>query len=608
MRRITYFLLIAVFLIIPVGATSSSHADVEYIQKSNFWTWAAGEPGTGWNKFIGYTFGVSCPNSEDGYHHASSYRRPEASWGGPTGYYKCICDLCGAEFTAYEKDLQQSYEAQVEELPAQSITAAGKLIWQTTWDDYYFSASDTCTTISFTIGNSATSVSRDSLSSGLKFGTTSVLVSVVSPTTLFLSWGNGYCSRGIALASNYLKAPVSGYYCIDNGFLIYSMEYLDSDTEVIKSHTLSTNSSYRPLSKCYVSAGDWISIRTVQPPYLPASGNYTNFHREYLYAYSISIELDTFGPISGTTYNINSRPTSITGDYGIIGDNGQIIKVEGDKIVNETNNTIYNPATGETHTMSDWSYNYEDRSYTVTTETGDTITITYGDENVTIKEGDTIYNVYYLVDGSGEPGPDVPGGCNHIWTETGRTEPACTTAGKVTSTCSKCNQTKTETIPATGHNWVVDRTVQTTYDEEGNLLQQGYTIYSCSVCGEQYKDSEGTGPPGTPGGSGGDGEKSIWEKIGEFFGTIGGGFLEIIGAVAGKLLDALTKLAEMLLGKIKTVVETVLTIFDEVPALFGGFLDFLAAIFPFLPPEITSILTFGVIAITFIGILKAVRR
>ena len=43
-------------------------------------------------------------------------------------------------------------------------------------------------------------------------------------------------------------------------------------------------------------------------------------------------------------------------------------------------------------------------------------------------------------------------------------------------------------------------------------------------------------------------------------------------------------------------------------ALFGGFLDFLAAIFPFLPPEITTILTFGVIAITFIGILKAVRR
>ena len=306
-----------------------------------------------------------------------------------------------------------------------------------------------------------------------------------------------------------------------------------------------------------------------------------------------------------TTYNINSRPTSITGDYGIIGDNGQIIKVEGDKIVNETNNTIYNPATGETHTMSDWSYNYEDRSYTVTTEAGDTVTITYGDENVTIKEGDTIYNIYCLVDGSGSenPGPGSgPEVCDHTWTETSRTDPACSTPGKVISTCSKCNQTKTETIPATGHSWVIDRTVQTTYDEEGNLLQQGYTIYSCSDCGEQYKDMEGTGPPGP------EGEKSIWEKIGDFFGTIGGGFIDIINAIAGKLLDALISLAEMMMEKFKTIVETILSIFDEVPALFGGFLNFLAAIFPFLPPEITTILTFGVIAITFIGILKAVRR
>lgn len=311
-------------------------------------------------------------------------------------------------------------------------------------------------------------------------------------------------------------------------------------------------------------------------------------------------------PGSSDIYNINSRPTSITGDYGIIGDNGQIIKVEGDKIVNETNNNYFNPATGETTTITDWSYNYEDRSYTVTTKSGDTVTITYGDENVTIKEGDTIYNVYYLVNGSGSenpgPGPDVPPACDHTWTETSRTDPACSTPGKVISTCSKCNQTKTETIPATGHSWVIDRTVQTTYDEEGNLLQQGYTIYSCSDCGEQYKDMEGTGPPGL------EGEKSIWEKIGDFFGTIGGGFIDIINAIAGKLLDALISLAEMMMEKFKTIVETILSIFDEVPALFGGFLNFLAAIFPFLPSEITTILTFGVIAITFIGILKAVRR
>lgn len=229
----------------------------------------------------------------------------------------------------------------------------------------------------------------------------------------------------------------------------------------------------------------------------------------------------------GDTYNIQSRPTSITGDYGIIGDNGQIIKVEGDKIVNKTNNTIYNPATGETHTMSDWSYNYSDRSYTVTLEGGDTVSVTYGDENVTIQEGDTTYNIY----GSDTPGPEV---CDHTWTETSRTDPTCSTPGKVISTCSKCNQTKTETIPAAGHSWAVDRTVQTTYDEEGNLLQQGYTIYSCSVCGEQYKDMEGTGPPG------GEGEKSIWEKLGDLIGSGFGGIIEIIEAILGKILYGFT--------------------------------------------------------------------
>jgi len=310
--------------------------------------------------------------------------------------------------------------------------------------------------------------------------------------------------------------------------------------------------------------------------------------------------------LSGTTYNIESRPTSITGDYGIIGDNGQIIKVESNTIVNETNNTYYNPSTGQTDTIKDWSYNYEDRSYTLTLGGGTTTTVTYGDENVTIKEGDTVYNIYYLVDGSGtdtpDPGPDTPTACDHIWTETSRTEPTCSTVGKVISTCSKCNQTKTETLPALGHTWTVDRTVQTTYDEEGNLLQEGYTIYVCSVCGEQYKDMEGTGPPGQ------EDEKSLWEQLGDLIGSGLGGLVDLVEAVLGKLLDALIALVNMITGKLKEVVEAVLTIFDAVPALFGGFLAFLSAIFPFLPPEITTLLTFGIAAVVFIGIIKALRR
>lgn len=75
-------------------------------------------------------------------------------------------------------------------------------------------------------------------------------------------------------------------------------------------------------------------------------GNYVNF-----YLNNIRLKLTPYstGTDLGNTYNINSRPTSITGDYGIIGDNGQIIKVEDNStIINETNNTYYNPVTGTT--------------------------------------------------------------------------------------------------------------------------------------------------------------------------------------------------------------------------------------------------------------------
>lgn len=41
--------------------------------------------------------------------------------------------------------------------------------------------------------------------------------------------------------------------------------------------------------------------------------------------------------------------------------------------------------------IKDWSYDYPSREYTITTDSNNTVTITCGDENVTIQEGYTIY-------------------------------------------------------------------------------------------------------------------------------------------------------------------------------------------------------------------------
>ena len=66
------------------------------------------------------------------------------------------------------------------------------------------------------------------------------------------------------------------------------------------------------------------------------------------------------------------------------------------------------------------------------------------------------------------------------WVET--TKPTCTTAGVETSSCSRCDETKTQSVAATGHSYssVVTKPTETT---------QGYTTHTCTVCGYSYKDS-----------------------------------------------------------------------------------------------------------------------
>lgn len=210
-----------------------------------------------------------------------------------------------------------------------------------------------------------------------------------------------------------------------------------------------------------------------------------------------------------------------------------------------------------------------------------------------------------------KPGETVdPEKCEHGWEETGRTEPTCILAGSVEYVCSKCEKTKTETLPKLGHTWEVKQSVQTSYDETGNIQTQGFTIYRCSVCGEEYKDTDGTGPPGAPSGGDGSGEEgeTIWDKLGNLLGSGLGGILKMAEAVIGGLLDALVSLVDMLTGKLADVVVAIMQIFQEVPQLFSGFLGFLSAVFPFMPPEIMLLLTFGIAAVVFVGIIKAIRR
>ncbi len=48
----------------------------------------------------------------------------------------------------------------------------------------------------------------------------------------------------------------------------------------------------------------------------------------------------------------------------------------------------------------------------------------------------------------------ILGACSHEWTPTSEVKATCTEEGSITYTCENCGKTKTEAVPATGHNYV----------------------------------------------------------------------------------------------------------------------------------------------------------
>lgn len=354
---------------------------------------------------VSFSSGKVCGASDDQLHHADSYISSGVDKNG-SEYVLCACKYCGEQFRATPSDLSAAYDNYVETLPAQGYASSGKLIWQPTFSDF-----DPTSKLYFSSNRSL--YFRDlPFDKALSSGTGRVFS---SPSATYLTvvcsvpWSFDVRFQGCTVS-----APVEGVYTVLEKSPFVSGALRSDHLEVFGSIF---SSKAKPVVDVYSDGKikfGYMNSTLVSPSFL-SGASYIHFPIFEIVPYSVS----------GDTFNINTRPTSITGgNYGIVGDNGQITKVEDNStIINETNNTFYNPATGQTVPLVNWSYDYSDRSYKVTLESGDTATITYGDENITISqitttEGDTItnnYTIYYLVDGSGSVTPP----CDHDWQASG---------------------------------------------------------------------------------------------------------------------------------------------------------------------------------------------
>ena len=81
--------------------------------------------------------------------------------------------------------------------------------------------------------------------------------------------------------------------------------------------------------------------------------------------------------------------------------------------------------------------------------------------------------------GGTDDGDDTTEECTHDWDD-GKitTEPDCETPGEKTLTCKLCPETKTEPIPASGHDW------NGTVTKAATCANTGIEILTCTVCSD----------------------------------------------------------------------------------------------------------------------------
>lgn len=440
---------------------------------SNLWF------GKSFQGLAGLMSGKVCSYSDDGYHHASTLLA-KGRKDGDHYVSPAKCKYCGKEFFVYSDDLKSAYDSyngSSDGRKFSKVDSSGGLYYvpQHMYLATYFSKTDGLMDV---CSHYAKSSDFHNSNKNVKFNCSALSVSAYPDD------GGTFVACNYARIAFKLTAPVDGFYSLVN---------MPTASSFIDSGNARDTSGYKYSGSAFYSAGSskTFSFRSVYgqlyPSYIIVRFNQPIF------------KVEPAVTVSG--YTPDTRFSNLNGSLGYMDSSGKLTLINNTQIINETTNVYYNPITNNTQNITNWTYDYSDRSYHVTFEDNSVTNITYNDEYITINEGDTVYNIYYIVQN--------PDACDHDYTSAVTKEPTCLETGTRTYTCSKCHKAYDERIAAKGHTWELKETVKSEYNESGELITQGFTIYQCSVCGEQYKDIDGTGPPmPKPDDSGGSGDSS----------------------------------------------------------------------------------------------------
>ena len=461
------FAIIVSLLLVPASAVSD-----EYTSTGTFWTHVANSwmSTTLGDNIIGAVNNDVCANSPDNLHHGSlNTYKP-----GSDGAFAATCKDCSKTFKVYDADLEAAYRNYTDGMKgSMGSTTVGKDGW---FHPTYMSGTGVqgWKNYSETVTPTYIEVSFDAKTTG---GNCNLYGTFIAPATGKYRFEHSctYVTEGISGSTSY---------------------YTGTEWEAKTDPNLNVTGSKADGYTADLTAGVRYYVCSSICFYAnSSSAAYTRVR----FTCPIKFLYSTDGTTVNNTYNIDSRPTTFNAPIGYYNDGGTM-NVTNTTLFDESTSTYTNIVSGDTYNITNWNYDYSDRSYHCTTEEGDTVTITYGDDAIVVHDGGNVYQYQYM-------------------------------------------------MPSNN--------------------------------------------PGSGGGSGGGGSDSGGGSSGIGDGIAG--LLGVVGEILGGLIRGLLALATNALEALTGLGDIFAQMLTSILGFFGGFLDFLSAVFPFLPEETFVILNLGLI-------------
>ena len=293
--------------------------------------------------------------------------------------------------------------------------------------------------------------------------------------------------------------------------------------------------------------------------------------------------------VEPSSWNLPSFTVNVGGSVGRIGNSVVSVADSYNTIyqdvsfVDEINNTFYNPTTNETVNLSNWQYDYSTREYSLTTVDDRQINLRYGDDSITIREGDTVVNSYYYVVpvGGGDVEPTPPPEVSPA------PSPSAPPAGDVGGD---------SIIIGDGSEGVGG-----IFKWFGNI-----TVSIGDIFGNIFGGGSGSGEGGEDDGGGGILDW-LWDGLGKIADAIFGGIGKVLESILKPIIDLIVDGITFIADSLVSIVDAAMQILDIIPNMLGGFADFLGSFFSFLPPEIADIfqiLQVGILAVIIVILIR----